>query len=61
MCSAEEENFQRISEDVADLYTEIHLCMKEAGKKGDANLRQSCTKAACKVKEGEGNKHQTQW
>lgn len=25
--------FQRISEDLADFYTEIHLCMKEAGEK----------------------------
>lgn len=29
----EEENFQSIFEDLADFYTEIHLCMREAGKK----------------------------
>lgn len=50
----EEENFQRIFEDLSDFSIEIHLYMKKAGekKKSYANLRQSCTKTAYKVKKG---------
>lgn len=57
MYFTEKENFQRIFKDLADFYTEIHLFLKEAGKKPNqtktyTNLRQSCTKAAYKVKKG---------
>lgn len=53
MCFTEE-NFQRISEDLADFYTEIPLCMKEAGKKKSyMNVRQNHRNTAHRVRKGE--------